>query len=330
MVSISLPTSNDSSHVVKFDVGSMLGGPASRKPRQISSVSLMTAETCVTETASLTDEEEERDLSQAKMDVSFLLDELLMSVVITTDPSGESKSEEEPAPTTALISEGSSRSSNSSTPKRSSSLNEKSEPTASNPADTLSATKKAEIVLQTAKNPKGKTILKRDGTEIPISNKGWKNLPKLDLLKLPPNRATTSKRCSSANPRRVQFQAVIVRCYDQCIGDNPAVSYGTPISLDWTYEQMAPVDFDAYETLRSDQRRTLRQMMLNYYNRRNILIYRFGYTEAEVNAAEKLANKVRSQRSLTRALLPTALLEDMVSSAARKTKRKFGLKNRTQ
>ena len=177
-----------------------------------------------------------------------------------------------------------------------------------------------------------KSILKPSDTEVPIKNKGWKALPK--LLSSTETDATTPRSCVRPSTpttvlakRTVQFELVMIRCYDQCVGDNPAVSYGTPVSLDWGYEEMEPIDLDLYEATRG-KRRNPRQMMMNYFNRRNLLSYRFGVSEEEIVKAEKAAAKIRNQRSVTRALLPAAKIEDMVTSGIRKTKRMLK-KNKT-
>lgn len=313
-ISVRRPDSSHQEPVVRFD-SAMLGPAAPRKPRQVSTNSMMTTETCGTDTASLTDEEEEgserrNDLSKAEFDVNHLLDDLLMNVV-------SSRKER----STLFHAEASISVPNSyenSTSQRSSLSKAEVDP-----ASDLTAKSLVEQFLRKTKNnsTNPRPILKRCGMEIPVKNKGWKNLPKLD--KLPQNIATARTRSSGTSRRKVRFQAVIVRCYDQCIGDNPAVSYGTPISLDWNYEQMMPVDLEGYENSRT-VRRTPRQMMMNYYNRRNVLMHRFGFSEEEVVEGEKAASKIRSQRSMTRTLLPTACLEDMLTSAGRKAKRRFG------
>lgn len=155
--------------------------------------------------------------------------------------------------------------------------------------------------------------------EIPIKDKGWRNLPKPDLKNIPKSQTSVGRSISSGS--RVSFKSVEFRCHDQCVGDNPSVSIGTPVSLDWKYEDMDPIDFEAYESQRENNRRNLRQMMMNYFQRRTLLNYRYGIPEEDLDEAEKAANKIRHQRSVTRALLPTFLIEDLVTSAARKTKR---------
>ena len=319
-ITVRRPNSGQEESVVKFD-GALIG-TGLRKPRQVSTISMMTTETCGTDTASLTDEEEEgserrSDLSKPEFVVSHLLDDLLMHVVSSNR---EHLMPYQLAAPAAVPSSPSSH--ENSTPKRSSLP--KAEKGQLDSASDLSTQCMVDQLLRKTKNniTNPRPILKRCGMEIPVKNKGWKNLPKLN--KLPQNIATATTRSSGTLRRQVRFQAVVVRCFDQCIGDNPAVSYGTPISLDWNYEQMVPIDLESYESSRT-VRRTPRQMMMNYYNRRNVLMNRFGFTEEEVVEGEKAASKIRSQRSMTRALLPTACLEDLLTSAGRKAKRKLGV-----
>jgi hypothetical protein len=99
----------------------------------------------------------------------------------------------------------------------------------------------------------------------------WMQLPKPDMTKI----RSLSTPCigtqaaTEAQVRRraagVVFHEVLIRNYSQTIGDNPSVSYGPPISLDWDYEEVEPISLEEYEKSRGPRRNT-RQMMLNYYS----------------------------------------------------------------
>ena len=174
------------------------------------------------------------------------------------------------------------------------------------------------------KQMRPKSILKRCGMRIPFNNRGWKVLPKVNLSHVSLSNHRSPLSSSEMRPSRshhVQFTAIHVRTYDQCVGDNPAVSYGPPIQLDWTYVQYPPVAVEVYETtrFRRGYRRALHQLGLNYYQRRNILVHRFGFTEPELLEAEKVANKIRAQRNLTKALMSVSVLEEWIQTAARQT-----------
>ncbi|CAB9511621.1 expressed unknown protein [Seminavis robusta] len=165
---------------------------------------------------------------------------------------------------------------------------------------------------------------------IPVKEKrgSWKQLPKPDMAKL--QRAQTlptylSNEDQEQAPKRgsgssVSFLHVCVRSYDQTIGDNPSVSYGPPICLDWKFEELCPVSVDDYEENRGE-RRQLKQMGLSYYHRMAILQNAFGHSEDDLKKAQKRANSDKMKRELTRFLLPMQALEDVAQSAGRKTKR---------
>lgn len=147
------------------------------------------------------------------------------------------------------------------------------------------------------------------------------NLESLDSVASADGNATLRKVDSKVN-----FQNVVVREYQQTIGDNPSVTYGTPISLDWDYEQNEPLDLNVYEAGRGG-RRSMRQMFLNHYQRKNTLIHKCGFSEEEVKAAKYRTNKVRSQREasklIQRSFRPLVVLEEMKESAVRKCKRRI-------
>ena len=114
------------------------------------------------------------------------------------------------------------------------------------------------------------------------------------------------KRCSS-----VSFHEINLRYHDQTI---------PPIALDWHYEEAEPIRIDDYEEHRGN-RRTLRQLMINCYTRKNLLRWTYGHTEEELEKATKASNKASFQRGVTKYFLPIMKVEEVVQSAARKTRR---------
>lgn len=125
----------------------------------------------------------------------------------------------------------------------------------------------------------------------------------------------------------ISFGHVIIRAYSQTLGDNPAVSYGPPISLDWDYEEYEPILLEDYEGTRPP-RRSLRQMVLSYYYRKNVLNWQYGFSEEQLKASKQQIKKERFQRQLTATFLPAMQVEAVMESAARKAKRMFGNKNK--
>ncbi len=123
--------------------------------------------------------------------------------------------------------------------------------------------------------------------------------------------------------RRVSFHEVKIRKYPMIVGDNPACQMGAPVTLDWGFEELPPLDLDDFEAMRSlTRRRKLHHLLLNYFQRRRILAG-MGFTEEEIKHAEKDAGKFRRQRDVTRLFLPISKLQEIVQSLCRKTKRRM-------
>jgi hypothetical protein len=161
-----------------------------------------------------------------------------------------------------------------------------------------------------------------DLTDVPLKQKknAWLSLkpPSGEAsLRLSRCKSVPSEDLPSTQARRVQFLAVEIREYSQTLGDNPSVSYGPPISLDWEYDSLTPIPLDDFEAGRG-KRRNLRQMMLNYYQRINVLQHILGFSEKELNAAQKAAEKIKGQRAMTKATLGVSKLEEAWQSTRRK------------
>lgn len=152
----------------------------------------------------------------------------------------------------------------------------------------------------------------------------WKSLPAPDLDMIRQQSASSFCNTTSVLPviraRQVTFHEVELRFYDQTLGDHPNTSYGPPITLDWTYEEAEPIDLNEYEEHRA-RRRTMKQMVLSYYDRKNTLMWCYGHTEADLKKASKACKKIAFQRGVTNYLLPVSKVEDFVTSAGRKAKR---------
>lgn len=184
-----------------------------------------------------------------------------------------------------------------------------------------------------------KSILKfrtSDPSLVKNTNKAWKSLPKPDLdtiillsekeLQVQQDQEQQDQGQRVQQTSNVRWGLVQIRSYSQTVGDNPSVSYGPPIQLDWAYEQHEDVNLDEYEGSRV-AKRTLRQMVLSYYYRKNLLSWQYGVTEAELKKAKKQAERAKLKREITRSFLPAMRAEAAVESAGRKAKRLFSKKN---
>jgi hypothetical protein len=156
--------------------------------------------------------------------------------------------------------------------------------------------------------------------------RSWKSLPPPDLDRILTGVVSgngidrqKSKSGDAAQQHRVSFGVVRIRSYTQTLGDNPSVSYGPPIQLDWEYEEHSSVPLDTYESNRG-RRRSLKQLVLNYYHRKNILFWQYGVSEEDLKKAKKEANKIKLKRVITRSLLPIMPVESAFENASRTAK----------
>jgi hypothetical protein len=162
-----------------------------------------------------------------------------------------------------------------------------------------------------------------DPRHLKDSKSAWKCLPKpnIDLLLRTCSEPIQARNRSKDN--RVKFDKILIRSYSQTLGDNPSVSYGPPIQLDWDYEEHDAIDLDEYEDTHPT-RRTLRQMVTSYYHRKNVLTWQYGYSEEVLKKAKKDAEKIKMKRSITLTFLPAMFIETAIESAGRKAKRLLG------
>lgn len=120
--------------------------------------------------------------------------------------------------------------------------------------------------------------------------------------------------------KSVCFHSIEVRGYEQIIGDHPCVSYGPPVGLGWRYHEFGSFNIDKFEATRGP-RRSLRHLVLNYYERMSTL-QQIGVPPDVIKEAERNVSKIKNQRALTKALLPAARLEEAMQSAKRKAARR--------
>mmetsp|Transcript_34709 Transcript_34709/g.83868 ORF Transcript_34709/g.83868 Transcript_34709/m.83868 type:complete len:650 (+) Transcript_34709:380-2329(+) len=179
--------------------------------------------------------------------------------------------------------------------------------------------------------------LQQEQMQRTISMKAFQSMPDLHEAAAGADTVTFQRRHTvgfdEGRSSRVTFDRIIIREHRRTMGDNPSCSYGTPVSLDWEYIQHEDLTLEQYEQLKVNSRirsggkpRTLRQLHLNHYQRRNILQME-GYTLQQIKAQKRETNKVRKQRDMTRFIAQTPVLitiEDIVESSKRKL---FGRKN---
>ena len=124
--------------------------------------------------------------------------------------------------------------------------------------------------------------------------------------------------------KQVKFGKVDIREHVMSIGDNPCVSIGPPVSLSWEYREEAQETVEEYETLRKGKRRIkLRQLLLNYYKRMEIL-EAAEVTPKEIKQAQRRVfwDQTKRKLSLYRSY-PNLLVYDIRLSFARRKNKRF-------
>merc|ERR1712151_734813 len=128
--------------------------------------------------------------------------------------------------------------------------------------------------------------------------------------------STGESKVNNAN-KKIRFHNISIREYDLTLGDNPSVSNGPAISLDWKYRSLGNIDVELYEKHRDGKRYYYSELIINCAERTKILKYTYGFTEKEIDKAIKERNKVQSQRASTVATFSrfskTASIYDRIS-----------------
>ena len=107
---------------------------------------------------------------------------------------------------------------------------------------------------------------------------------------------STSTSSPSLNPKRVTFDRIHVRVHGQTVGDNPSVTSGVHISLNWDYEDTKPTDVHWYEENR-ERRRTVGQLLLKAQQRHMVLKMHYNIPNEEMNRAIQDVQSTKQQRA---------------------------------
>lgn len=103
--------------------------------------------------------------------------------------------------------------------------------------------------------------------------------------------------------KSVRFSSVHLREHGICIGDNPSVSRGAPIALDWHFQRELEFSLDAFEnsehsagTNKENPNQPLKHSSLD----RMHILKKMGYSRADINEASEKAQEIKQQRIKTR------------------------------
>ena len=174
-----------------------------------------------------------------------------------------------------------------------------------------------------------KSLLKNSCEKIYVNKKLMRNYSSKDLrnflqfddsstsLKSESSQSSSNHK-STKMKKTISFSTLEVRNYDVTLGDNPGVSNGPPVSLDWTYEDSKHICLEEYESLRPP-RRSKEEMRLDSNSRQIVLSSRF--TSRDLKAATDTAREIRMQRRKSYSISNMEPLQEVLESTERKMKR---------
>ena len=95
----------------------------------------------------------------------------------------------------------------------------------------------------------------------------------------------------------VGFADVEVREYPRTLGDNPSVSKGPAVTLDWDYNISEPMPIDSYEGQRGNRRVACEMVMPQYV--REAVLKEHGHSRKDIAEAVREIKKAKSKRTQT-------------------------------
>ena len=156
-----------------------------------------------------------------------------------------------------------------------------------------------------------------DDTVLPVS-KVSTAAPRRSSLRPETDSSYYDRPKTDRSKLQLQFGSVNIREYEMILGDNPSVTYGPPVTLDWVPVAESTFPVDEYECQHYHPRKSYNDMCMNYYQRHHLCALA-GYTPADIEITNKEVNKCKTNRFLTR--MKNVQLETALESALRKARR---------
>lgn len=122
---------------------------------------------------------------------------------------------------------------------------------------------------------------------------------------------------SLSRGKKVSFSTLQIREYPICVGDNPAVTRGVPITIDWIHDSEVVCSLEEYEEVRPISRSMLELRMPNCCRVNSLR--RLGFSRLEISEGTKKANITRYRRKRTCETLALSPVQEMLERAKRGT-----------
>ncbi len=123
----------------------------------------------------------------------------------------------------------------------------------------------------------------------------------------------TTKTPQSTKRKEVTFSTVEIRHHNLILGDNPAVSDGVPLTLDWRVEYTEGYDLDVHD---NHSRRREPELLFMTEQEREWVARHHGATEECLIEARKQLIMIQMSRKLSEMDQPWGLWEKSCSTAA--------------
>lgn len=125
--------------------------------------------------------------------------------------------------------------------------------------------------------------------------------------------------------RNVSFSKIEIREYERTLGDNPSVSSGPPLALDWIYNPDHDVfDVEEYENAKTP--RSKAEMLMPKSLRETLLKDQWDVSRSEMNSVAKEVNITkRNRRATARSTNMAEKRREQLEKASKKMKRLISL-----
>ncbi|KAL3908844.1 MAG: hypothetical protein SGILL_008326 [Bacillariaceae sp.] len=134
-----------------------------------------------------------------------------------------------------------------------------------------------------------------------------------------------SRSSLSSSAKNVRFDQVEIREYHRTVGDNPSVSVGPPVGIDWNYYEAVKSSLEEYESFRGPRREQLELILTR--NERDHLLVEWGVPTHRIAAGTRSALKAKNQRKQTIVNAgKMARLEEAIEAASKRFKGAFSSK----
>jgi hypothetical protein len=134
---------------------------------------------------------------------------------------------------------------------------------------------------------------------------------------LPATKTQDNDHPEKKEKKFVRFSTIEIREYGMCVGDNPSVKRGAPVTIEWDYsEEILEFPVVSYDNARRAGRRLPEQLKMSPLKRLDIL-KRSGYSQQEILEGARKAEIARTRRKQTSQTLGWAPAEEFLERARR-------------